>query len=42
MLRPLQQGIRCVRKQHYIVRVSINAVSPLLAASPQFAGRNGA
>ena len=24
MLRPLWQGICCVRKQHYILRVSIN------------------
>ena len=26
MLRPLQQGIRCVRKQHCILRVSIVAI----------------
>ena len=28
MLRPLRQGIRCVRKQHYIPRVSITWPPP--------------
>ncbi len=27
MLRPFRQGIRCVRKQHYILRVSIVPLS---------------
>ena len=44
MLRPLQQGIRCVRKQHYILRVSISVIlsAGLAAASPSIVALAGA
>ncbi len=44
MLRPLQQGIRCVRKQHYILRVSISVIlgAGLGAASPSIVALAGA
>ncbi len=43
MLRPLQQGIRCVRKQHYILRVSISVIlgAGLAAASPSIVALAG-